>query len=334
MQGLGITLVVMIVAAGQEAPPGAGPSPQEVRAAIGRSLPFLEGEGVAWKETKGCTSCHHVPMMIWTHHEAEKHGFTIDKGAVEEAESWALGQYLKHPEFMPTGQDRSFPRRGPGPGSVYLALGVGAAGHKGGPAAEALGKLSGHFAGMQEGDGSWAIKQSTPPLVDGDDVATMLILLAMDKSDTDAVGEARRKALDWLEQAPRRDETQPLALRAMVAARFGKADEAKRSADRLRGRQAEDGGWGQVAGRPSDALATGQALCALVAAGEPHDSPAIRRARRFLLGGQRDDGSWLVKTRTPKGHDEIVTYYGTGWATIGLMRSLPPAEAGGAVTGR
>ena len=328
MQGLGITLVVMILAAGQESPPKVEPTPQEVRAAIGRSLPFLESEGVAWKETKGCTSCHHVPMMIWTHHEAETHGFTINKGAVEEAESWALGQYLNHPEFMPTGQDKSFPRRGPGPGSVYLALGVGAAGHEGGPSAEALGKLSGHFAGMQEGDGSWAIKQSTPPLVDGDDVATMLILLAMDGTDIDIMGEVRRKALEWLGRAPRRDETQPIALRAMVAARFGKGEEAQESAARLRGRQAEDGGWSQVAGRPSDALATGQALCALVAAGEPHDSPAIRRARRFLLGGQRDDGSWLVKTRTPKGHDEIVTYYGTGWATIGLIRSLPDRRGG------
>ena len=232
-----------------------------MRAAIGRSLPFLESEGVAWKETKGCTSCHHVPMMIWTHHEAEKHGFTINKAAVEEAESWALGQYLKHPEFMPTGQDRSFPRRGPGPGSVYLALGVGAAGHKGDPAAEALSKLSDHFAGMQEGDGSWAIKQSTPPLVDGDDVATMLILLAMDEKDTDAVGKARRKALEWLERAPRRDETQPLALRAMVAARFGngrRGAEVRRPAPGAagRGRRLESGRRGGRAmpwrpGRPS-----------------------------------------------------------------------------------
>src|SRR4051812_39410366 len=217
MQSLGVMLVVVIVGAGQGPPSKAEPTPQDVRAAIGRSLPFLESEGVAWRETKGCTSCHHVPMMIWTYHEAQKRGFTIDKTAVEEAESWALGQYLKHPEFMPTGQDKSFPRRGPGPGSVYLALGVGAAEHKGTPSAEALIQLSGHFAGMQEGDGSWAIKQSTPPLVDGDDVATMLILLAMDEKGSEAAGKALQKALDWLEQAPRRDETQPLALRAMVA---------------------------------------------------------------------------------------------------------------------
>ena len=323
MQSLGVMLVAMIVAAGPEVPPKADPTPQEVRAAIGRSLPFLESEGVAWKETKGCTSCHHVPMMIWTHHEAEKHGFTVNKGAVEEAESWALGQYLKHPEFMPTGQDRSFPRRGPGPGSVYLSLAVGAAGHKGDPAAEALSKFSGHFAGTQEGDGSWALKQSTPPLVDGDDVATMLILLAMDEKQTEAVGKARRKALEWLERAPRRDETQPLALRAMVAARYGEGADAQKSAAWLRERQAEDGGWSQVQGRPSDALATGQALCALVAAGETLDSRAIRRARKFLLASQKDDGSWGVRTRNPTGHDVIVTYYGTGWAAIGLMRSLP-----------
>src|SRR5437763_1737754 len=36
MQGLGITLVVLIVAAGQEAPPEAEPAPQDVREAIGR----------------------------------------------------------------------------------------------------------------------------------------------------------------------------------------------------------------------------------------------------------------------------------------------------------
>jgi hypothetical protein len=86
--------------------------------------------------------------------------------------------------------------------------------------------------------------------------------------------------------------------------------------------------WCQLEGRASDALATGQALCALAAAGEEPESPAIRRARRFLLNSQREDGSWLVRTRTPRGHDEIVNYYGTGWATIGLIRSMPGRRGG------
>jgi hypothetical protein len=41
MQGLGITLGVMIATAGQADPPKVEPTPREVRAAIGRSLPFL-----------------------------------------------------------------------------------------------------------------------------------------------------------------------------------------------------------------------------------------------------------------------------------------------------
>src|SRR5262249_41172621 len=160
------------------------------------------------------------PMMLWTYHEARKLGFPINEEAVREAEQWALGQYLGHPEFLPTGQDKGFPKRGPGPGAVYLALGVGAAGHEGDPAAEALERLTDHLAWRQEGAGAWAMNKTARPLVDGDDVATMLILLAVERAETDAVRQARHKALEWLERSPCRDETQPLAFRAMVAARF------------------------------------------------------------------------------------------------------------------
>jgi hypothetical protein len=297
----------------------AGPTTGEVRASVERSLAFLQKEGTAWM-SRGCASCHHVPMMAWSHHEAERHGFTIDRAAVDEAEGWASVQYLGHPEFAPTQQDRTFAARGPGQGGDFLAIGIGAAEKKTDKQAEALEKLSRHFTKMQEADGSWAIKKSDPPIVDGDDVATMLILLALDAPKDSDVG---KKALAWLEKAPIRVETQPLALRAIVAARYGSIDVARKIVPRLRESPRNDGGWGQTKERSSDALATGQALCALVAAGESPDAPSIRRARRFLLSSQRSDGSWLVKTRLANRHDQIVSYYGTGWATIGLMRSSP-----------
>jgi hypothetical protein len=301
--------------AGTDAEPNTG----EVRASVERSLAFLRKEGTAWM-SRGCASCHHIPMMAWSHHEAEKHGFTINRAAVDEAEGWASGQYLGHPEFAPTQQDRSFATKGPGQGGVFLAIGVGASEKKTEKQADVLHKLSGHFARMQEVDGSWAIKKSDPPIVDGDDVATLLILLALDAPKDSEVG---KKAMAWLEKAPVRDETQPLALRAIVAARYGSIDEARKIVPRLRESQRDDGGWGQTKERSSDALATGQALCALVAAGEPPDAPSIRRARKFLVASQRGDGSWLVRPRLVNRHDEIISYYGTGWATIGLMRSSP-----------
>src|SRR4051812_24630948 len=72
----------------------------DVRKTILRSLPFLEERGMAWMETRRCSSCHHVPMMLWSHYEARQRGFPVNDAAVAEAQAWALGQYLGHPEFM------------------------------------------------------------------------------------------------------------------------------------------------------------------------------------------------------------------------------------------
>src|SRR6185503_7701895 len=48
------------------------------RAAVERSLPFLEREGLAWMEKRGCLSCHQVPFMLWAHDEARAKGVAVD----------------------------------------------------------------------------------------------------------------------------------------------------------------------------------------------------------------------------------------------------------------
>ena len=49
-----------------------------VREAVSRSLPFLEKEGVAWMKDRGCTTCHHVPFLLWSHRAAQAHGLAVD----------------------------------------------------------------------------------------------------------------------------------------------------------------------------------------------------------------------------------------------------------------
>ena len=105
--------------------------------------------------------------------------------------------------------------------------------------------------------------------------------------------------------------------------------------------QRPDGGWAQKGGMDSDAYATGSALVALHQAGGLATSdPVYRRGVTFLLKTQREDGSWLVHTRSrpfqtyyesgfPHGKDQFISMAASGWATTALALACPPAETTG-----
>src|SRR4051794_5908249 len=85
-------------------------------------------------------------------------------------------------------------------------------------------------------------------------------------------------------------------------------------------------------GRAERRLPTGQVLYALGVTGRDGQDPSVRRAWGYLLASQAEDGSWAVptaaisvSTRPPRVSrtDEVYTYWGTAWATIGLLRTLP-----------
>jgi squalene-hopene/tetraprenyl-beta-curcumene cyclase len=302
------------------------PDVAQTRKIVERSLSFLEDESVTWLETRKCASCHHVPMMIWTHHAARQYGFTLNEEALQKLEAAAIDQYLSHPEFQPTGQDKGFLEKPLGVGTIYLSLGLATNPAPADASKSALEKLRTNFVKHQNEDGSWTTKESSPPLVDGHDVVTMLIVLA---SGQDQPSESRAKAIGWLKQAPHRPDSQALALRLLVAVACGQTQETAENVDQLRKQQHEDGGWSQTSRLPSDALATGQALYALAAAGVDTSDLAVDRARAYLAKTQQPDGSWLVNTRNPNSKGWVISYYGTGWATLGLLHTLPAITSHG-----
>ena len=98
--------------------------------------------------------------------------------------------------------------------------------------------------------------------------------------------------------------------------------------DQFLRRQNKDGGWSQLKELPSDAYATGQALYVLSLAGVKNNLPEIQREVAFLVANQKDDGSWPMKRRghpgvTPSANLVPITYFGSAWATLGLMRAVP-----------
>ena len=59
-----------------------------VRDAVSRSLPFLEKKGVAWMKDRHCMSCHHVPLLLWSHRSAQAQGFKVDSQKLAGWDEW------------------------------------------------------------------------------------------------------------------------------------------------------------------------------------------------------------------------------------------------------
>src|ERR1044072_6406971 len=76
----------------------AGPDPsvppEQVRRAVERSLPFLEGGGVAWMADRRCNSCHTVTFQVWAHADAVARGLPVDRQKLGEWTRWSLADAL------------------------------------------------------------------------------------------------------------------------------------------------------------------------------------------------------------------------------------------------
>jgi len=80
----------------------------------------------------------------------------------------------------------------------------------------------------------------------------------------------------------------------------------------------------------SDAFATGFSLYVLSSQQRVRADEAIQRAQIFLLKNQQPHGSWSMTSRPaqppgpgPANYLEPIRFFGTAWATMGLVRSGP-----------
>ncbi len=197
-----------------------------------------------------------------------------------------------------------------------------------------------YVASCQRGDGSWRLGGiSRPPFEDGVITHTAVAMRALQqyawpaRKDEFDQRVARARAFLLEAKAITTDDA------AMQLAALGWAGLAR---DRLRvlakallARQHEDGGWSQTGRLASDAFATGQALWALRESGVlPASGAAYQRGVKYLLGTQGADGSWYVRSRSPKfqpyfqsgfpyDHDQWISSSATAWAVMALA---PAAE--------
>jgi hypothetical protein len=168
-----------------------------------------------------------------------------------------------------------------------------------------------------------------------------LLALATEAEDAAAADAARAKAATLLEAKSPAKSVDTLVYRLLYARRFGPpADVSKWRAEILQQQQA-DGGFAYIIGQTeSDSLATGEALYALQQENPSESAEAIARAQSWLLERQLEDGGWAIdinkiskgdrsgpaKEKSFKDATGIYTYWGSAWATIGLLQGLPVSE--------
>jgi hypothetical protein len=189
----------------------------------------------------------------------------------------------------------------------------------------------------QEPDGSWRAAGQLPGLKwEGEkemhQATTMWSLLAItaDAPKKDTLVRSKERALESLKQSTPGTTIQTLALRLIIAHKFGEPANSEALLKELVRRQNADGGWSWVKeNKGSDAFATGQALYALGLLGRDGNDPVVSHAWEFLLRTQDKDGSWPIPQEAINiRHRSLNVYpfWGTAWATIGMLQTLSAAD--------
>ncbi len=183
----------------------------------------------------------------------------------------------------------------------------------------------------QQPEGFWKAAGQLPgqkrPKDETDQVTTMWIALALGSlTDRTPAAESRHLAVKWLESAQPGKSIEWYVTSLLLAHQDGNQAKTQTTLQKLRELQNDDGSWSWLVDGKSDAMATGQTLYALGVVGVPADDPSVRRGQQFLIDKQQDNGSWAVlgtKANKKDRVEETATYWGSTWAAIGLLTTLP-----------
>ena len=307
------------------------------RSTIEKGLKFLQQDAVKWRQDKKCSTCHHGTMTMWVQLETKSRGFAVKPDELQENIHWAKERIMERADLP----------RDTRPGwsmvntpAIYLAIMAHAVPQQDAISPDDLKRVSGHLLRHQEENGAWMWssappKNVPPPFFESDEVATRLAYLALapqiesGADDTQAIKASLARADGWLRVQTATDTTQAAVLRLLMKQQAdAPVDDLKQRIDGLLSQQHSDGGWSQIKGTASDAYATGQVLYALNLAGVSPESDGVANAVTFPVRTQRDDGSWPMTKRTHPGETPTqnvipITYFGSAWATLGLLRSVP-----------
>jgi squalene-hopene/tetraprenyl-beta-curcumene cyclase len=319
MGNLGLVVVMLSLStAAEPATAETPPTSEQARSAVERGLAHVDKAGQAWLKERKCIGCHHGAFMLWTFNEAKQRGFAIDAKKLDEMNNQVLTMFVTDKAEME--KNKSGQVRG-----AQVILAQAGAAPSDPKLTDMLKEARAYILKRQQDDGSWKYAGQTQerPAQEANETTTMWAFLALSASSDGDEAAARERAKVWLEKNRTGTGNEALVLRLLLEQKFGAPEKAKGLLEELIARQNTDGGWSWSTTRKSDPFATGQSLYALGSLGRGSDDPAVQKAWKFLLAAQKPDGSWFAPTKKDNGGSAIASYWGSTWAVMGLVKTLP-----------
>jgi hypothetical protein len=317
------------------APPA--PTPQQIRAAVARSLPLLEKSCTEYTAQRECFSCHHQALPLLGLTIARSHGFAVRAEVVQKQLQFTVDSLAKNREKYRQGRGQG--GQADTAGYALLALELG-----GWKPDETTSAVAEYLLLRDKDSNHWQVTSRRPPSEASSFTTTYLALRSLQTFASQEQAERRTARIKqirrWLSATPAKDtEDRVFRLGALQLAGAGDQDLRAAVQDLVQTQQ-KNGGWAQTADLAADAYATGSALVVLhQAGGMPVNDSVYQRGLAFLVAAQQADGSWLVHSRSkpfqtyfessfPHGKDQFISIAASGWATAALALACPPTKKG------
>jgi hypothetical protein len=308
------------------------------RKAVEKSLPLLMKAAKGHSDSRTCFTCHNhgTPMLAMA--VAKERGFDVPEKRLQE-----LVQHTT--EFLERNKERFLKGQGPGPApeaggetdtTSYAFFALEMAGKE--PDEFTAATVTYTLLKDRNRDFWWVPLGIRPPSEGGQFTTTALSIRGLKKygsaEQKEQIDKRIKAARGWLIRTPAKDNEDRVFRLAGLRAAGATDDEMREAFHELINSQRGNGGWSQLDDLDCDAYATGSALWALHDAGMKTDHGVYRKGLEFLLGTQRDDGTWYVPTRSrpvqkyfetgyPYARDQFISCAGSGWATTALALACP-----------
>jgi ankyrin repeat protein len=310
----------------------------QAQGAVARALPLLQHSAGEFVAKRACVSCHHNILTILTLDLARERGIKIDAAVLKAVEDKTFRE-LRDPNALDDAIQATT-LNDPTPDDSYLLM----AAHSAGIAPDLTTAVYARRLVRWQRDGHWITSDFRPPHSSSLFMTTATAIRAIRSYMPDELREERdaciERAKQWLfENKPVSSEDASFRLMGLVWSGASQEQIAAAQADLIRMQQTA-GGWAQLKGYSPDAYSSGEALFALQESGMKPQAAPLNKGLRFLISTQAADGTWHVRTRMlspadvspkyfptgfPYGKDEFLSYAGSCWAVMALLRSLPDA---------